>query len=46
MTTDTIVNQASTFNVASKTNRKLIAIRNETTGNIEFMTYNKKITQN
>ena len=40
--TEMIVNQASTFNTASKTNRKLIALRNETTGNIEIMQYSKK----
>ena len=40
--TEMIVNQASAFKTASKTNRKLIALRNETTGNIEIMQYSKK----
>ena len=47
MTTDTIVvDSATPFSVASDENRKLIAIRNETTGDIEFMTYNNKDTVN
>ena len=40
--TEMVVNQASVFKTASKTNRKLIALRNETTGNIEIMQYSKK----
>ena len=47
MTNDTIVvNSATPFSVASDENRKLIAIRNETTGDIEFMTYSNKDTVN
>ena len=34
------------LSVASDENRKLIAIRNETTGDIEFMTYSNKDTVN
>ena len=46
MTTDTIVVDSATPSVASDENRKLIAIRNETTGDIEFMTYSNKDTVN
>ena len=41
-----IVDQPANFNVASGENKKLIALRNETTGKIEFMTYNKKDNTN
>ena len=41
-----VVDQPANFNVASGENKKLIALRNETTGKIEFMTYNKKDNTN
>ena len=41
-----VVNSETPFSVASDENKKLIAIRNETTGDIEFMTYSNKDTVN
>jgi hypothetical protein len=41
-----VVNSEIPFSVASDENKKLIAIRNETTGDIEFMTYSNKDTVN
>ena len=41
-----MVEVGTPFSVASDENKKLIAIRNETTGDIEFMTYSKKDTVN
>lgn len=44
--TTLVVDHPSKFTVASEENKKLIAIRDETTGKIEFMTYNKKDNTN
>jgi len=44
--TTLVVNTPASFTTASKKNKKLIAFENETTGIIEFMTYNKKASQN
>ena len=41
-----VVDTPASFNTASEKNKKLIAFENETTGIIEFMTYNKKASQN
>lgn len=44
--TTVVVDTPASFKTASKKNKKLIAFENETTGIIEFMTYNKKASQN
>jgi hypothetical protein len=44
--TTVVVDTPASFKTASKKNKKLIAFENETTGVIEFMTYNKKASQN
>ena len=41
-----IVDTSSEFDEVGESDKKLIALRNETTGNIEFMTYDKKNTVN